>query len=347
MTAESEKIDFFISHAGGDSAWAEWVDQVLRRSGYTTITDLYEFKAGENFILLMEDALKRADKLLLIWSPRAKDRHMVEVEWSGVMAHHRNRIIPIIVEECEVPAVLRATLHVNLTEFSDGPAASEALVGALQGRVRPTETVEYPGATHRRNGHSATGVAANSNDKAARKFSVDEHIFPRPDHSTFFVSPDIKEVWMLAKGFESFLHNNARQVDQAVARGTKFRFLMHDPSNSELMKMMALTSYSNRKFGDVASRLHGAVEQIQQLASGRGATVELRLTSWPIVSGCTIFQPSHPLGSAYMELFGYRISLNERRALTVSRERDPEFFNYLRELYLSQWRDAKKVEWDD
>jgi hypothetical protein len=48
-----------------------------------------------------------------------------------------------------------------------------------------------------------------------------------------------------------------------------------------------------------------------------------------------------------MELFGYRISLNERRALTVSRERDPEFFSYLRELYLSQWRDAKKVEWDD
>jgi hypothetical protein len=136
---------------------------------------------------------------------------MVEVEWSGVMAQHRDRIVPIIVEECEVPAVLRATLHVNLAEFSEGPAASEALVEALHGRVRPTATVEYPGATGKRNLHSATEVVVNADHKEARNFSVDEHIFPRPNHSTFTVSTDIKEIWMVAKGFESFLHNNARR----------------------------------------------------------------------------------------------------------------------------------------
>ncbi|MFC4534032.1 toll/interleukin-1 receptor domain-containing protein [Sphaerisporangium dianthi] len=353
---EKETVDFFISHAGGDSAWAEWIDQVLRRANHSTITDLYEFEVGRNFILLMEDALQRADKLLLIWSSKARARYMVEVEWSSAMARNRDRVIPIVVEECEVPAVLSATMHINLTKFSDGQTAGEALVQALHGRERPTDTVNYPRtvnpvvmpfSSELQRRVSNQHEAARQDATTALDFSLDTHIFPRPGHSMFTVSEDVSEVWMIAKGFDSFLHDNARGIKHAIARGTTFRFLMHDPGNTELMKMMALTSYSNRDHQNVALRLKSAVDQIRGLAEDRGDAVELRLVSWPIVTGCTFFGPNDRLGLAYMEIFGYRISLNERQALTVSRARDPQLFRYLREHFVAQWRDAEQVVWDD
>lgn len=352
MDGGGTSVDFFISHAGGDSDWAEWIDQVLRRAGYTTITDLYEFEAGRNFILLMEDALQRADKVLLIWSPKARDRYMVEVEWSNAMAKHRDRVIPILVEECDVPAVLHATLRVSLTNFADGQEAGKALLQGLRGRQRPTEAVAYPGAAtagmpfpsdlQQRVERTAEDAKALRGDE--NEMSLDRYIYPRPGHDSFVVPDDVSEVWLVAKGFDSFLHDNIREVERAIAQGSTFRFLMHDPWNDELMMMMALTSYSNRDYRNVAIRLQSAVENIKNLAERRNEAVELRLVSWPILMGCTLFGPNDRLGFSYVELFGYKISLNERNAMTVHRSRDPKFFGYLREHFLTQWRDANRMD---
>jgi hypothetical protein len=140
-----ESFDFFVSHAGPDGPWAEWVDQTLRKAGYTTVTDLYDFQPGENIILRMEHALQQAKRLLLIWSPHARDRYMVETEWTNAMAKHRNRIVPVIVEACEKPSMLSAVLHVDLTSYTSGEEAGKALVDALSGPRRPTAPVSYPG----------------------------------------------------------------------------------------------------------------------------------------------------------------------------------------------------------
>jgi hypothetical protein len=41
---EGGDVDFFVSHAGPDREWAVWVDAQLRGAGYSTITDVYDFR---------------------------------------------------------------------------------------------------------------------------------------------------------------------------------------------------------------------------------------------------------------------------------------------------------------
>ena len=160
--ARDTKVDFFVSHAGADAAWAAWIDQTLRGAAFSTITDLYDFGVGRNFILLMEDALQRANRLLLVWSPNAMRRYMVEAEWTSVLAAKRDRVIPVLVEPCEKPIVLASTLHIDLTAFSDAALAGEELVRRLRGASRPDAPVEFPG-----HGVALTEPPPRTNDRSS------------------------------------------------------------------------------------------------------------------------------------------------------------------------------------
>ncbi len=52
-----ERSDFFISHAGADRAWAEWVAWQLTDAGYSVELDVWDWAAGQNFVAAMSDAL--------------------------------------------------------------------------------------------------------------------------------------------------------------------------------------------------------------------------------------------------------------------------------------------------
>ncbi|MEU0392392.1 toll/interleukin-1 receptor domain-containing protein [Streptomyces sp. NPDC006208] len=47
----------FVSHAGADRAWAEWVAWQLVDAGYEVELDHWDWGAGENFVLKMNEAL--------------------------------------------------------------------------------------------------------------------------------------------------------------------------------------------------------------------------------------------------------------------------------------------------
>ena len=52
-----KRIDFFVSHAGADRAWAEWVAWQLVEAGYSVELDMWDWAAGRNFVTAMSDAL--------------------------------------------------------------------------------------------------------------------------------------------------------------------------------------------------------------------------------------------------------------------------------------------------
>ena len=41
--------DFFVSHAGSDRAWAEWIAWQLTEAGYTVVLDVWDWAAGPEF----------------------------------------------------------------------------------------------------------------------------------------------------------------------------------------------------------------------------------------------------------------------------------------------------------
>ena len=65
----SRGTDFFISHAGRDTAWAEWLAWQLQQAGYTVELDVWDWAPGEDFVARMAAALESADRLLAEWRP--------------------------------------------------------------------------------------------------------------------------------------------------------------------------------------------------------------------------------------------------------------------------------------
>ena len=45
-----DRKDFFVSHAGADRAWAEWVAWQLTDAGYTVELEVWDWAAGQNVV---------------------------------------------------------------------------------------------------------------------------------------------------------------------------------------------------------------------------------------------------------------------------------------------------------
>ena len=63
-----DRKDFFVSHAGADRAWAEWVAWQLEQAGYTVVLDVWDWAAGQNFMAEISAALDRCDRVVALFS---------------------------------------------------------------------------------------------------------------------------------------------------------------------------------------------------------------------------------------------------------------------------------------
>jgi TIR domain len=78
-----DRSDFFVSHAGADRAWAEWVAWELTEAGYTVELDVWDWAAGQNFVMAMSDALERCDRVVPLFSSAYFDRSRYTTdEWT-------------------------------------------------------------------------------------------------------------------------------------------------------------------------------------------------------------------------------------------------------------------------
>src|SRR6266516_2514355 len=79
-----DRADFFVSHAGSDRAWAEWVAWHLAQAGYSVELDVWDWAAGRNFITAMSDALDRCDRVVALFSAAYFDRSRYTTqEWAA------------------------------------------------------------------------------------------------------------------------------------------------------------------------------------------------------------------------------------------------------------------------
>ncbi len=75
------KKDFFISHSGKDSKWAEWIAWTLEEAGYTVVIDIWDFSAGSDFIQEMNSALTQAERMIAVISKAYFDSLFTHPEW--------------------------------------------------------------------------------------------------------------------------------------------------------------------------------------------------------------------------------------------------------------------------
>jgi hypothetical protein len=147
MTTDGARRDFFISHAGRDRAWAEWVAWHLGNAGYTVELDSWDWAAGDNFILKMSNALDKADRVVALMSPAyfEPSRYTTE-EWAAALHKDdddRHRLLPLRIAPCELPALLRPLIRVDLFGVAEDEALRR-LLAAARGPARPDGAPEFP-----------------------------------------------------------------------------------------------------------------------------------------------------------------------------------------------------------
>jgi tetratricopeptide (TPR) repeat protein len=147
-----DRRDFFVSHAGTDRAWAEWVAWQLIDAGYTVELDAWDWAAGQNLVLAMSDALARCDRVVALFSAVYFDRNRYTTdEWTAALLHvpgtGQGRLLPVRVEEIPpagVPPVLQPLKFCDLFDV-DAAEARRVLLEAAQGPRRPGGEPVFPG----------------------------------------------------------------------------------------------------------------------------------------------------------------------------------------------------------
>ena len=147
-----DRVDFFVSHAGADRAWAEWAAWQLSDAGYSVELDVWDWPAGANFVLAMSDALARCDRALaLLSSAYFERRRYTTEEWTAALAHvsgtGQGRLVPVRVEHMpaeKMPAVLRSLVFCDLAGL-DAAGARQVLLETVEGPRRPDGEPVFPG----------------------------------------------------------------------------------------------------------------------------------------------------------------------------------------------------------
>src|SRR5690242_1158413 len=79
--------DFFISYNKADRAWAEWIAWQLEAKGYTTIIQPWDFLAGNNFMVEMDNATKTTRHMIAVLSPDYLKSGFTRLKWTAALAH--------------------------------------------------------------------------------------------------------------------------------------------------------------------------------------------------------------------------------------------------------------------
>jgi hypothetical protein len=141
-------VDFFVSHAGPDRVWAEWVAWHLQEAGYTVELDAWDWGAGENFVTRMHAAVDAANRVIaLLSSAYFADGRYTADEWSSALIKDdagRHRLLPVQIERCPLPRLLRPLLQVELFDV-DQEEAARRLLAAVRGPRRPDGAPLFPG----------------------------------------------------------------------------------------------------------------------------------------------------------------------------------------------------------
>ncbi|NUO44484.1 MAG: tetratricopeptide repeat protein [Streptomyces sp.] len=116
----------FVSHAGADRAWAEWVAWQLQDAGYEVELDIWHWGAGDDFVLRMRQALERGRMVALFSRAYFDTGRFTTEEWTDVVAA-REKWVPVRVEDAEAPPLLRSLLAPDLFGLGEDEARSVLL----------------------------------------------------------------------------------------------------------------------------------------------------------------------------------------------------------------------------
>lgn len=106
--------DIFLSYARQDRASARIFAECLGEEGFRVWWDA-SLHSGETFDEVIEQRLRDAKAVVVLWSPRSVASRWVRAE--ATLADRRNKLVPAIIEPCDRPIVFELTHTAELSEW--------------------------------------------------------------------------------------------------------------------------------------------------------------------------------------------------------------------------------------
>lgn len=125
--------DFFVSYTGSDLNYATWVAEILEEKNYKVTIQAWDFKAGDNFISKINEALLECKKLIVILSENYLKSKWCEAEWTSKLSEQiklqERRIIPIRIEPVNLRGLLSPIVYIDIVDKIESEAKQEILKG--------------------------------------------------------------------------------------------------------------------------------------------------------------------------------------------------------------------------
>jgi hypothetical protein len=139
------KKDFFVSYTEVDENIAEWIAYCLEDAGYKVTFQKWDFRPGNNFVLLMNKALYESEHLIAVLSPSYQEALFAAPEWAAIFSDDpqgfSRKLIPVRVKEFRPNGLLKAIVYIDLVPHlknKDKETARTALLdGIREGRAKP------------------------------------------------------------------------------------------------------------------------------------------------------------------------------------------------------------------
>ena len=104
----------FISYTRADTDIAERIVNTLNGIGMDPWMDTTEIRPGDSFIEKMNEGLTKASYVLLLLSQASLSSKWVSREWMATLAEDKSVLLPLLVEDCDVPPILKDIVYFDL-----------------------------------------------------------------------------------------------------------------------------------------------------------------------------------------------------------------------------------------
>ncbi len=129
----------FVSHAKADAVVAERIAAGLKVFGIPTWYSEWELQPGDSIVERVETAIAQSDVLIVLLSPRSVGSKWVSRELNSALASQLAgddvAVVPVLIEKCDIPALLVDILRVDLSENFE--AGLFGLIEFLRERSKP------------------------------------------------------------------------------------------------------------------------------------------------------------------------------------------------------------------
>jgi hypothetical protein len=143
------EVDFFISHAEADAAWAKWVAWVIETAGYSTFLPSRDARPGRGWDATMVESFGRARRTVILLSPDYLQSQYAETEWRAVFTSdptgERRLLVPVRIANVAPVGLQASRGYVDLFGRDEVDAIAALLAAIRRDPAPAAERPSFPG----------------------------------------------------------------------------------------------------------------------------------------------------------------------------------------------------------